>query len=650
LARLSRKTCQVYELKDAMTSTVTLHWSHDLRPSPCALSRTGEIIFAAINAADQSALHAFALDGRELWSCPFEQAIVSGIETFEVSETSKVLMTLSSTDLLRREGMILTLNKDGQEAWRWTGSVQKVSAPTVVDDSIYFTADGKTLLCLNAETGREHQRWPLPGTASSAAPLIADDVAYIASRGPQVLALHFDGRVLWQYTHDDPAAWLDQRPVAIGNLLVVVSSQGEALALDRQTGALQRRAAIGSTGKSLSAPAADGTRVFIGARDGLYVLDVQTGRVDQWLQTERRVEAAPVIAGDVVYVTCHDHHLYALDRATGRESWRWAAAQRIELPPLVVADQALIVVAAHAGHVTVLERPLNADELAARGRWREAAEQYAADQHGLPQAAALTEYARQLEHERRLEEAGSIWEQAAQIFSAENERDRMQNCQREAARCRQQPILSVDVKYGGLRQDEWSQLNFSVTNIGFGPARNVIIHAEGDQFEGQVMATRSITTLPVGRSQIDQLDVKPRAVGRVPLRLNVEYADRTGAFQSFNHTLYVDVTSFTATTARSGGIDINAQNVTIYGDVIGRDKTSATDEKTAGPHEQPSAPLSSEEAASLQRQLHESRENLRLIEERKTEYVLEVDVSLQLVKEERRLRDKIAELEGKLRG
>ncbi len=57
-----------------------------------------------------------------------------------------------------------------------------------------------------------------------------------------------------------------------------------------------------------------------------------------------------------------------------------------------------------------------------------------------------------------------------------------------------------------------------------------------------------------------------------------------------------------------------------------------------------------QEMASVQRQLAEARENLRLIEDRKAEYVLEVDVPLQLIKEERRLRDKVAELEAKLRG
>ncbi len=62
------------------------------------------------------------------------------------------------------------------------------------------------------------------------------------------------------------------------------------------------------------------------------------------------------------------------------------------------------------------------------------------------------------------------------------------------------------------------------------------------------------------------------------------------------------------------------------------------------------ASLSTEERESLERQLQSARANLRLIEERKSEYVLETDVPLQLVKEERRLKDRIAELEQNLRG
>ena len=51
------------------------------------------------------------------------------------------------------------------------------------------------------------------------------------------------------------------------------------------------------------------------------------------------------------------------------------------------------------------------------------------------------------------------------------------------------------------------------------------------------------------------------------------------------------------------------------------------------------------ELASLRRQLAEARENLRLIQERKSEYVLGTDIPLQLVKEERQLLERIEELE-----
>jgi nucleotide-binding universal stress UspA family protein len=57
---------------------------------------------------------------------------------------------------------------------------------------------------------------------------------------------------------------------------------------------------------------------------------------------------------------------------------------------------------------------------------------------------------------------------------------------------------------------------------------------------------------------------------------------------------------------------------------------------------------SKEDLPSLRRQLAEARENLRLIQERKNEFVLSTDVPLQLVKEERRWLDRIAELEQRL--
>lgn len=55
-----------------------------------------------------------------------------------------------------------------------------------------------------------------------------------------------------------------------------------------------------------------------------------------------------------------------------------------------------------------------------------------------------------------------------------------------------------------------------------------------------------------------------------------------------------------------------------------------------------------ERLASLRHQLAEARANLQVIEGRKAEYVLPVDIPLQLIKEERRLRARIAELEAQI--
>ncbi len=62
----------------------------------------------------------------------------------------------------------------------------------------------------------------------------------------------------------------------------------------------------------------------------------------------------------------------------------------------------------------------------------------------------------------------------------------------------------------------------------------------------------------------------------------------------------------------------------------------------------PTPPVSADELLSLQRQLDEVRANLRLIRERKAEFVLSTDIPLQLVKEERDLSNRIAELEQQI--
>ena len=62
----------------------------------------------------------------------------------------------------------------------------------------------------------------------------------------------------------------------------------------------------------------------------------------------------------------------------------------------------------------------------------------------------------------------------------------------------------------------------------------------------------------------------------------------------------------------------------------------------------PGTGYSTEDIDSLRRQIENLRESLRLVEERMSEYVLPTDVPLHMVGQERKIRQKLADLEAEL--
>ena len=405
----------------------------------------------------------------------------------------------------------------------------------------------------------------------------------------------------WRFdAQASPNAWLDKTPVVAGERVFAVLSTGAVLALRVKDGSLAWRVDVGPAGKPLSPPATDGERLLVGARDGLHALGLAGGGELWAFPTPRRITATPVVTGGVVYAACHDHHLYTLDAVTGRELWRYEVGRRVEVSPVVATcgepPTPCILVADRGGVLTAVVRPLSAAEHEATGHWVAAAAAYAGlgqfargaallEAHGKPPEAAelwqaagereraAVQYeaagawqqaadlwsslgqplkqARALEaHARSLEggtcgdeERAAAWTGAARLFEAEGEMERAAACQREVARFLRQPVITLDVQLDeGLALDAWSRLQFIVRNEGYGPARNLIIRASGDQFEGQVTTTRQIATLRAGRERTDWLDVRPRAHGdSVPLRVRVEYEDQTGEPRFCEHTVYIAV-------------------------------------------------------------------------------------------------------------
>jgi hypothetical protein len=412
------------------------------------------------------------------------------------------------------------------------------------------------------------------------------------------------------------------------------------VALDLATGQVLRQIELGPQhGKRLSPPTADGERLYVGAGNGLYAFNLEDGRQLWHFSTGRRIEAAPVVAGGLIYAACRDHVLYALDAATGREVWRYEAAARLEVPPLLTSgDPPLVIIADRTGQVTALHRPLTPAEHEAAGQWLAAAEGYAAQAdllraagllqaHNEPfkaaqlwqalsrldqaaqqyeragrwlqaaalwsqldqplrQAEALVRQARSLS-EDKAEPIAELWATAAALFQDEGDWEQAALCRREEARYRQSPLLEIEVQADeGLVHQAYSRLKFTIRNQGYGRAYQLLIQVINKElFAGQLVETRQIASLRPGQVRQEWLNVKPLEVGQVPLQLKLSYQDSQGQYYSQDYPIiYLPVARFEAERQpgkiyqiyTGGGAYIEGDVHTGGGDFTGRDQSLST--------------------------------------------------------------------------
>lgn len=338
---------------DAVSLTVL--WSAVLPQPPAAPPvQWGELLLLPTT----TGLQALSLaDGSPRWHFALEGAFPSGV----TGAGNRALLAASSTDPRGTQGVLVALDHAGQVRWRWEPGLRQVSAAAVQGQCVTVTAlgnDASMFVSLALADGQEQHRSALPHTPARNAPTIVGDLALIPCTGPQLLAVELAGDLRWRVELPGEA-WFYRSPCVAGETVITVSSTGAVLALRLADGARLWQREVGPAGKPLSAPATDGERVFVGARDGLYALRLRNGDLAWHFPTGRRIEAAPALAGATLYVAGHDHHLYALDAVTGEERWRTSVKHRIETPPLLAecAGQPCIIVADEGGAVTALALP-----------------------------------------------------------------------------------------------------------------------------------------------------------------------------------------------------------------------------------------------------------------------------------------------------
>jgi len=140
--------------------------------------------------------------------------------------------------------------------------------PVIYKGDVYAVSHSGVFASIELRTGTEH--WSIPITAIST-PWAAGDVIYVTDTSGQLICVARDsGQVYWIVDLNkaakkpkDRALW--SGPVLAANRLVVVSSKGEARALNPKTGAFLKSIRLGS--EALMSPIAADGRLYVATQD-----------------------------------------------------------------------------------------------------------------------------------------------------------------------------------------------------------------------------------------------------------------------------------------------------------------------------------------------------------------------------------------------
>lgn len=226
----------------------------------------------------------------------------------------------------------------GQVLWRFHpgGTIYSQPAFDAAFGRIYFGATDKRLYALD---DRGLFLWAyLTGDSIATRPLVVDETVFFGSEDRTIYALDAATGVLrWQVATNGAVV---ASPAGAGGVVVFGSDDGTIYGLDPASG--QARWTY-TTGDAVEAPlVAAGETVYVAGRDGsLYALAAASGEELWAAEIGQPLRAAPAVGSQAVFVVDETGYLNAFDRQTGRRLWISAEYDYAGSPALV--DDSLLV-------------------------------------------------------------------------------------------------------------------------------------------------------------------------------------------------------------------------------------------------------------------------------------------------------------------
>ncbi|HVO55675.1 MAG TPA: PQQ-binding-like beta-propeller repeat protein [Solirubrobacterales bacterium] len=180
--------------------------------------------------------------------------------------------------------------------------------------------------------------WPIYG-------LTPARTRYLAARG---IAPPF--RKLWRHTQ---RPLLEFPPIYVAGRLYAVNNNGNAFALNAETGKVEWERQVGRL--NASSPAYYKHRLYIVNLEPAHIvkLDAKTGRVLWKRDLPGRAESSPLVIDNTVYFGCESGELFALNTRNGQTRWSTQLGGAIKAAPAYYGGK--LFVGDYGGHMNAVD-------------------------------------------------------------------------------------------------------------------------------------------------------------------------------------------------------------------------------------------------------------------------------------------------------
>lgn len=289
----------------------------------------GETLYAS---SDQ--LFALGVDGRDQWSVDLdgETTSVPGLTPDAVFISTRE--TLSAID--RTDGSTMWTFSSDRTLWQ--------RGPTPTGAGAVYVRNGLTIAAINVRDGSK--RWQFQPEYIDTEPAVADGTVYVPDASGTCYAVDAEsGEERWRQPLPRSAEGSTTAPVTGPNtvfaLSLTESYESTVTALAMADGTERWHTTLNA--RARQRPAVRDGVLYIGDSDStLYAIDTTDGSTLWQARTDGHAHGSVTVRGETVYVGTNDGTVHAVDRSDGTERWR------VTPGPAVTADPV-----AHDGRVFV---------------------------------------------------------------------------------------------------------------------------------------------------------------------------------------------------------------------------------------------------------------------------------------------------------